>query len=94
MDNGIVGEVEAAGIAPGTQIDVLNLFAKVPARLSFQRRPSTETAAIVDVGVQMALAEPNAGIFIEVDGRKDWIVLQQNQQKTDCTICSVQHLQN
>ena len=70
VDNGIVGEVEAAGIAPGTQIDVLNLFAKVPARLSFQRRPSTETAAIVDVGVQMALAEPKTGIIIEVDGRK------------------------
>ena len=70
VDNGIVGEIEAAGIAPGTQIDVLNLFSKVPARLSFQRRPSTETAAIVDVGVQMALAEPKTGIIIEVDGRK------------------------
>ena len=70
VDNGIVGEVEVAGIAPGTRIDVLNLFAKVPARLSFQRRPSTEIAAIVDIGVQMALAEPNAGILIEVDGRK------------------------
>ena len=70
VDNGIVGDVEAAGIAPGTRIDVLSLFAKVPARLSFQRRPSTETAAIVDVGVQMALSEPNAGILIEVDGRK------------------------
>ena len=70
VDNGIVGEIEAAGIAPGTQIDVLNLFGKVPARLSFQRRPSTETAAIVDVGVQMALAEPKTGIIIEVDGRK------------------------
>ena len=70
VDNGIVGEIEAAGIAPGTQIDVLNLFGKVPARLSFQRRPSTETAAIVDVGIQMALAEPKTGIIIEVDGRK------------------------
>ncbi|MEC7681459.1 MAG: DNA mismatch repair endonuclease MutL [Candidatus Thermoplasmatota archaeon] len=70
VDNGIVGDIEAAGIAPGTQIDVLNLFGKVPARLSFQRRPSTETAAIVDVGVQMALAEPKTGIIIEVDGRK------------------------
>ena len=70
VDNGFVGEIEAAGIAPGTQIDVLNLFGKVPARLSFQRRPSTETAAIVDVGVQMALAEPKTGIIIEVDGRK------------------------
>ena len=70
VDNGVVGDVEAAGIAPGTRIDVVNLFQKVPARLSFQRRPSTETAAIVDVCVQMALAEPNAGILVDVDGRK------------------------
>ena len=70
VDNGIVSEVEAAGIAPGTRIDVLNLFAKVPARLSFQRRPSTETAAIVDVGVQSALSEPSSGVIVEIDGRK------------------------
>ncbi len=69
VDNGIVSEVEAAGVAPGTRIDVLSLFAKVPARLSFQRRASTETAAIVDVGVQAALSEPSAGILVEVDGR-------------------------
>ena len=41
VDNGSVGKVEPSGLAPGTRIDVLNLFAKVPARLSFQRRPST-----------------------------------------------------
>lgn len=69
VDNGIVSEVQVAGIAPGTRIDVLSLFAKVPARLSFQRRASTETAAIVDVGVQAALSEPSAGILVEVDGR-------------------------
>ena len=69
VDNGSVCKVEPSGLAPGTRIDVLNLFAKVPARLSFQRRPSTETAAIVDVGVQLALCEPTIGIHIEVDGR-------------------------
>ena len=41
LDNGIVGNVEPVALAPGTRIEVLNLFAKVPARLSFQRRPST-----------------------------------------------------
>ena len=69
LDNGIVGNVEPAALAPGTRIEVLNLFTKVPARLSFQRRPSTETAAIVDVGVQMALCQPSAGLIVEVDGR-------------------------
>jgi len=69
LDNGIVGNVEPIALAPGTRIEVLKLFAKVPARLSFQRRPSTETAAIVDVGVQMALCQPSTGLIVEVDGR-------------------------
>ena len=93
VDNGIVGDVEAAGIAPGTRIDVLSLFGKEFLQvLSFQRRPSTETAAIVDVGVHVALAEPNAGIFIEVDGRKvlDCPPAESAEENHDCTICSVQ----
>lgn len=53
VDNGVVGQIEPVGIAPGTKVDVLNLFEKVPARLSFQRRPSTENAAIVDVAISL-----------------------------------------
>jgi len=69
VDNGIIGTTEPAGIAPGTRIDVVNIFEKVPARLSFQRRPATETAAIIDVGISLALSEPGTGIIIVVDGR-------------------------
>lgn len=69
VDNGVVGEVEPIGIAPGTKIDVLNLFKKIPARLSFQRRASTENAAIVDVAISLALSEPKTGILVEIDGR-------------------------
>ena len=69
LDNGNVSDIEAAGIAIGTRIDVRNIFSKVPARLSFQRRPSTENAAIVDVGVQLALSEPSAGVLVVADGR-------------------------
>ena len=69
VDNGMVSKVEPIGIAPGTKVDVLNLFAKIPARLSFQRRPSTENAAIIDVAISLALSEPKAGIIVEIDGR-------------------------
>tara|TARA_Y100001970_G_scaffold292678_1_gene435121 strand:+ start:43370 stop:45340 length:1971 start_codon:yes stop_codon:yes gene_type:complete len=69
LDNGIISEIEIVGVAIGTRIDVRDIFSKVPARLSFQRRPSTETAAIVDVGVQLALSEPNAGLLVVADGR-------------------------
>lgn len=69
VDNGLVGEIEPIGIAPGTKVDVLNIFEKIPARLSFQRRPSTENAAIIDVAISLALSEPKAGILVEIDGR-------------------------
>ena len=70
VDNGVVGKIEPVGIAPGTKVDVLNLFKKIPARLSFQRRPSTENAAIVDIAISLALSEPKTGIIVELDGRK------------------------
>tara|TARA_B110000495_G_scaffold184860_1_gene182213 strand:- start:779 stop:2725 length:1947 start_codon:yes stop_codon:yes gene_type:complete len=69
VDNGKVGRVDPIGIAPGTKVDVLNLFEKIPARLSFQRRPSTENAAIVDVAISLSLSEPKTGILVEIDGR-------------------------
>ena len=70
VDNGVFGSLEPIGIAPGTKVDVLNLFEKIPARLSFQRRASTENAAIVDVAISLALSEPKTGILVEIDGRK------------------------
>jgi len=62
-------ELEAIGIAPGTLIEVRNIFANLPARLSFQKRPSTETASIVDIVVSQALCNPKVGFSVVVDGR-------------------------
>ena len=47
--NGVVGEVQPIGMADGTSIEVREIFATVPARMAFQRRPTTESAAVVDV---------------------------------------------
>jgi len=69
VNEGEVGEVKPAGIAPGTVIEVRNIFGNLPARLSFQKRPSTETAAIVDIVVACALCNPSIGFAVEVDGR-------------------------
>ena len=70
VDNGLVEDIELVGIPPGTKVDVQNLFQKIPARLSFQRRPSTENAAIVDIAISLALSESKVGILVEIDGRK------------------------
>lgn len=69
VNEGEIGAVKAAGIAPGTVIEVSNIFANLPARLSFQKRPSTETASIVDIVVACALCNPTIGFAVEVDGR-------------------------
>ena len=67
VDNGLIENVELIGIPPGTKVDVVNLFKKIPARLSFQRRPSTENAAIVDIAISLALSESKVGILVEID---------------------------
>ena len=69
VDNGSIENIELMGIPPGTKVDVVNLFEKIPARLSFQRRPSTENAAIVDIAISLALSEPKVGIIVEIDDR-------------------------
>ena len=57
------------GKSVGTRIEVKDIFASVPARMAFQRSPSTESAAIVDVVLAYALAHPEVGFSIRVDGR-------------------------
>jgi len=61
MNNGTKGAVQAVGIAEGTSIEVKGIFKNQPARLSFQRKPATETSKIVDVLVSHALCHPGVG---------------------------------
>ncbi|CAI8209236.1 MAG: DNA mismatch repair protein MutL [Methanobacteriota archaeon] len=67
--NGTVGSVEPIGMADGTSIEVREIFAAVPARMAFQRRPTTESAAVMDVVTAYTLAHPEVNFSIEVDGR-------------------------
>ncbi len=69
VNDGQKQPLEPTGIAPGTVIEVSNLFANIPARLSFQKRPATESAAIVDIVVAQALCNPSIGFTVSIDGR-------------------------
>jgi len=69
VKDGHVLPIGPVGKSIGTRIIVTDIFASVPARMAFQRRPSTETAAIVDVVMAYALAHPEVGFSIRVDGR-------------------------
>ena len=69
MENGIKSDVQPVGMPDGTRISVEHLFQNTPARLAFQRRPETETARIVDVVVDHALAHPQCGFHLKSETR-------------------------
>ncbi|GAB4385585.1 MAG: DNA mismatch repair endonuclease MutL [Phycisphaerales bacterium] len=71
----IVGEGEdiapprpAAG-APGTIIEVRNLFFNTPARRKFLRTPSTEQGRCLEWLTDLAIAHPGVGFVVRCDGR-------------------------
>lgn len=69
VNDGTKHSIEPIGMAPGTIIEVLHLFANIPARLSFQKRPATESSAIVDIVVAQAICNPSVGFTVSIDGR-------------------------
>jgi DNA mismatch repair protein MutL len=65
----IDGEGRVAGAPPGTQIEVRDLFANVPARLKFFKGEATEAAHVDDVVLRAALAFPEVHFRLRSDGR-------------------------
>lgn len=61
--------IEPYGMAEGTIIEVHSLFQNTPARLSFQRRPATENAKIIDVVVSHAMANKQTSFKLINDER-------------------------
>lgn len=70
VDGGGATDVRPAAPRKGTRIEVLDLFLNTPARLHFMRTDKTEEAAIVEVVRQLALANPDTGLRLELDGRE------------------------
>src|SRR2546429_5854126 len=59
-----------AGSPVGTRVSVSRLFFNTPARLKFLKQPATETAVIVRLVSELALAHPTVGITLDVDRRR------------------------
>ncbi|MEZ4319108.1 MAG: DNA mismatch repair endonuclease MutL [Myxococcota bacterium] len=69
VEGGELASVRAAGCAPGTEIDVKDLFFNVPARRKFLRTRSTELAHCQEAIVRVALARPDVAFRLTHEGR-------------------------
>ncbi len=57
------------GCPPGASITVSNLFENVPARRNFLRSPAAESNRIKELTTRFALAYPEVGFQLTIDGR-------------------------
>jgi DNA mismatch repair protein MutL len=62
-------EVRPAALAGGTDIEVRDLFFAVPARLKFLKSARAEAAEAAEVVRRLAMAHPDVGFSLNVDGR-------------------------
>jgi DNA mismatch repair protein MutL len=69
VEGGRVVSVGEAGHAPGTRIDVRDLFFNVPARRKFLKTLRTEAGHIEDALLSTALCRPDLGVRLVVDGK-------------------------
>jgi DNA mismatch repair protein MutL len=72
ISGGKIIEVKAAGAAPGTAVEVRQLFFNLPARRKFLRTEETESAHIQHYLTLAALAFPEVAFTFQKDGRPVW----------------------
>ena len=69
VDGGRVGTVVPVACAPGTIVEVHQLFGNVPARRAFLRSPQTEWSHACEALVRTALAHPAVAFSLAHNGR-------------------------
>jgi len=69
VEGGVKGQIRPAAHAPGTRVEVRDLFYATPARLKFLKSPRAELGAIVDMVERLSLAHPHIG-FALTDGAR------------------------
>ena len=70
VEGGEIAGVSPAGAPEGTSVEVRDLFYNVPARRKYLKQESTEFAHVNRVVTNYALANPDAAVTLEHDGRE------------------------
>jgi DNA mismatch repair protein MutL len=70
VEGGEIADVSPAGAPEGTSVEVRDLFYNVPARRKYLKQESTEFAHVNRVVTSYALANPDAAVTLEHDGRE------------------------
>ncbi len=69
-DGGTIGSVQETGAPFGTTVEVHGLFARLPARRRFLKRPATEFARSLDVLQRLAIAHLGVGFAVTHHGKR------------------------
>ncbi|HOQ60396.1 MAG TPA: DNA mismatch repair endonuclease MutL [Vicinamibacterales bacterium] len=64
VNGGVVASVTEVGMAPGTIVEVADLFYNLPARRKFLKSDTAETAQVSRLASQLALAHPHVGFTV------------------------------
>ncbi|MDD9932747.1 MAG: DNA mismatch repair endonuclease MutL [Myxococcales bacterium] len=70
IEGGETARIQPAGCAPGTTVEVRDLFYNVPARLKFLKARATESGHVSAVCMRTALANPGLALTLRSDGRR------------------------
>jgi DNA mismatch repair protein MutL len=70
VENGTASPVKPAAAAPGTVVEVRNLFQNVPVRRKFLRSVEIETEHVVDMVSRFAISLPGVRFDLYVDGER------------------------
>ena len=75
--------MQPCGVAPGTTIEVRDLFFNVPARRKFLRSLATESAHVTEVAEAAALAAPELTLVLAREGRvvREWLRVETREQR-------------
>jgi len=75
VEGGDIGDVMPGSLAPGTRVDVRDLFYAIPARLKFLKSDRTEVQQTLDIVSRLSMAHPNIAFSLTSDGKT---ILQAN----------------